>query len=297
TSVYAAYGERQGNTTETKGFIGERHDPETGLMYLNARYYDPVTARFISPDDWDPVLDGVGTNRYAYAGNDPVNKSDPNGHSYGGEQDDPMNDGWDCGCGSDFSGDPAGKDDGGLSKSISDANKATGNINIDKKDERKTRIAGRWSRRRSGVLNPASAVRRSMYERAIQKMRDLNPAQSQMTPLSDPAWTPSLRQVNAITRQAKRTERDARIRAEKVIDRVLRTGKPIPHVKGGRVFKNSNGQLPHRTVKGSNITYREYDVYSVRPGHYRGTTRAVIGSNGSAYYTADHYRSFEQVRW
>ncbi len=80
TSVYAAYGERQGNTTETKGFIGERHDPETGLMYLNARYYDPITARFISPDDWDPVLPGVGTNRYAYAGNDPVNKSDPNGH-------------------------------------------------------------------------------------------------------------------------------------------------------------------------------------------------------------------------
>ncbi|MCP4089673.1 MAG: RHS repeat-associated core domain-containing protein, partial [Gammaproteobacteria bacterium] len=80
TSVYAAYGERQGNTTETKGFIGERHDPETGLIYLNARYYDPITARFISPDDWDPVLPGVGTNRYAYAGNDPVNKSDPNGH-------------------------------------------------------------------------------------------------------------------------------------------------------------------------------------------------------------------------
>ncbi|MBD0417573.1 hypothetical protein [Oryzicola mucosus] len=42
-------------------------------------------ARFISPDDWDPTLPGVGTNRYAYAGNDPVNKSDPNGHADGGE--------------------------------------------------------------------------------------------------------------------------------------------------------------------------------------------------------------------
>lgn len=37
-------------------------------------------ARFISPDDWDPTLPGVGTNRYAYAGNDPINKSDPSGH-------------------------------------------------------------------------------------------------------------------------------------------------------------------------------------------------------------------------
>ncbi len=41
---------------------------------------DPGFGRFISPDDWDPVMEGVGTNRYAYAGNDPVNKSDKNGH-------------------------------------------------------------------------------------------------------------------------------------------------------------------------------------------------------------------------
>lgn len=40
-------------------------------------------ARFISPDDYDPTKPGVGTNRYAYSGNDPVNKSDPNGHIFG----------------------------------------------------------------------------------------------------------------------------------------------------------------------------------------------------------------------
>ena len=39
-----------------------------------------ANARFISPDDYDPTLPGVGTNRYAYSQNDPVNKSDPNGH-------------------------------------------------------------------------------------------------------------------------------------------------------------------------------------------------------------------------
>ncbi|WP_208760349.1 hypothetical protein, partial [Mesorhizobium intechi] len=42
---------------------------------------DVQTVRFISPDDWDPTLPGVGTNRYAYAQNDPVNKSDRNGHT------------------------------------------------------------------------------------------------------------------------------------------------------------------------------------------------------------------------
>ena len=39
-----------------------------------------ANARFISPDDWDPTMPGVGTNRYAYSQNDPVNKADPNGH-------------------------------------------------------------------------------------------------------------------------------------------------------------------------------------------------------------------------
>jgi RHS repeat-associated protein len=81
-SGYAAFGEPKVVTSLAKGFIGERPDPETGLLYLNARYLDPALGRFISPDDYDPTLPGVGTNRYAYAGNDPVNKSDPNGHSW-----------------------------------------------------------------------------------------------------------------------------------------------------------------------------------------------------------------------
>jgi RHS repeat-associated protein len=80
---YAAYGEPKAVSSLSKGYIGERVDPETGLNYFNARYYDAALGRFISPDDWDPTLAGVGTNRYAYAGNDPVNKSDVNGHAAG----------------------------------------------------------------------------------------------------------------------------------------------------------------------------------------------------------------------
>jgi RHS repeat-associated protein len=81
SSRYAAFGEPKAVSSLSKGYIGERADPETGLNYLNARYYDAALGRFISPDDWDPTLQGVGTNRYAYAGNDPVNKSDANGHT------------------------------------------------------------------------------------------------------------------------------------------------------------------------------------------------------------------------
>jgi RHS repeat-associated protein len=62
-----------------KGYLNERYDPETGLQYLHARYHDPILGRFLTPDTWDVMLQGVDINRYAYAGNDPVNFSDPNG--------------------------------------------------------------------------------------------------------------------------------------------------------------------------------------------------------------------------
>ncbi|GGG23979.1 hypothetical protein GCM10010924_61940 [Rhizobium wenxiniae] len=47
---------------------------------VSVSFGSAANARFISPDDWDPTMPGVGTNRYAYAQNDPINKSDPNGH-------------------------------------------------------------------------------------------------------------------------------------------------------------------------------------------------------------------------
>jgi RHS repeat-associated protein len=86
-SVYAPYGTQSEQVinpltpSEPKGFIGERTDPETGLSYLNARYYDASLGRFLSPDWWEITDPAVGPNRYAYALNDPVNKSDPNGHA------------------------------------------------------------------------------------------------------------------------------------------------------------------------------------------------------------------------
>jgi RHS repeat-associated protein len=83
---YGPYGQPLTTNSATiptaKSYINERFDAETGLMYLHARYYDPDLARFLSADTWDPTLPGVDINRYAYAGNDPINKSDPNGHTW-----------------------------------------------------------------------------------------------------------------------------------------------------------------------------------------------------------------------
>ena len=57
-------------------------DSETGLYYLQSRYYDPEIGRFISPDDieyLEPESIG-GLNLYAYCFNNPVMYSDPSGH-------------------------------------------------------------------------------------------------------------------------------------------------------------------------------------------------------------------------
>ncbi|WP_312404258.1 hypothetical protein [Rhizobium sp.] len=50
---------------------------------VSASFGSAADARFMSPDDWDPTTPGVGTNRYAYGLNDPINNSDANGHVAG----------------------------------------------------------------------------------------------------------------------------------------------------------------------------------------------------------------------
>ncbi len=62
---------------------GYRFDDESGLYYLNARYYDPTTARFMSEDTYsgDPN-DPLSLNLYTYCHNEPVMYSDPTGHFY-----------------------------------------------------------------------------------------------------------------------------------------------------------------------------------------------------------------------
>ncbi|MBB5868280.1 RHS repeat-associated protein [Allocatelliglobosispora scoriae] len=61
-----------------RGFVGGDQDP-TGLTHLGAREYDPATGRFISADPLLNIGDPQQMHGYAYANNDPVNRSDPSG--------------------------------------------------------------------------------------------------------------------------------------------------------------------------------------------------------------------------
>jgi len=72
--------------SEQRKYIGQEYDAETGLNYLNARYYNAATGRFISEDPvflGDPskqnLQDPQSLNSYSYANNNPIRYSDPLG--------------------------------------------------------------------------------------------------------------------------------------------------------------------------------------------------------------------------
>ena len=70
-----------------------------------------------------------------------------------------------------------------------------------------------------------------------------------------------------------------------VLNRIDTKGSPLPGYKGGSVYKNERGLLPET----SGVTYREWDVNPKIPGQSRDLERIITGSDGSAYYTFDHY--------
>jgi RHS repeat-associated protein len=64
----------------TIGFTGHVNDVDTGLTYMQQRYYDPVAGRFLSIDPISTdITTGQNFNRYAYSINNPYTYIDPDG--------------------------------------------------------------------------------------------------------------------------------------------------------------------------------------------------------------------------
>ena len=61
-------------------YRGEQYDPDLGLYYLRARYYNPATGRFMCERSGrGNQLDPKTLHKYLYADGDPVNLRDPSG--------------------------------------------------------------------------------------------------------------------------------------------------------------------------------------------------------------------------
>jgi len=86
TMTYYPYGEVKSDSPGTPvnvpyKYTGKERDSSTGLMYYEARYYDPKLGRFISADTIIPNFrDPQDLNRYSYVNNNPLRYTDPSGH-------------------------------------------------------------------------------------------------------------------------------------------------------------------------------------------------------------------------
>ena len=64
-------------------YRGYYYDTETGFYLTGTRYYDPVVGRFINADSTVSTGQGlIGTNMFAYCGNNPICRYDPTGRSF-----------------------------------------------------------------------------------------------------------------------------------------------------------------------------------------------------------------------
>jgi RHS repeat-associated protein len=83
--VYSAFGEiiaQSGGLANSYTYTGREYDPESGLYYYRARYYDAKIGRFLQTD---PIGFGGGdVNLYGYVQNNPINRVDPWGLMWSG---------------------------------------------------------------------------------------------------------------------------------------------------------------------------------------------------------------------
>jgi len=76
TISYDSFGNSTGSARTRYGYTGRERDPDTGLLFYRARWYDPQVGRFTSDD---PAGFRGGSNWYGYVTNNVVNSIDPLG--------------------------------------------------------------------------------------------------------------------------------------------------------------------------------------------------------------------------
>lgn len=86
---YRPYGSvAMGSAPAGPGYTGHVSDPDTGFMYMQARFYDPDVGSFLSVDP-EPKKPGdlYSADRYGYANSNPQRYTDPDGRYACGSSD------------------------------------------------------------------------------------------------------------------------------------------------------------------------------------------------------------------
>ena len=252
-------------------YRGYRYDAETGLYYLNSRYYDPETGRFINADGTVSTEQGIlSANMFAYCENNPVNRIDPAGSEWWH---------WLLGaavvvgcavatvvtCGSAAAAAAAvltvgsGYTTATVTFGLEAVAAAAESENINDFAEK-----GNWGTvavtAGSAFLNGLDGYCRSKSVEASQKAQ--------------------------VPQDAKET-----------YDYVSKhNGATKPGYRGGRHYAN-DGRSGSAILPSEYAPFREYDIHPYTPGVNRGPERIVVGAGngGAAWYTPNHYKTFMRL--
>lgn len=266
--AYSPYGDVSvtGSSTNPLQYTGREND-QTGLYYYRARYYDPALKRFTQED---PIGLAGGLNQYSYVGGAPTMYSDPSGNII-----------------------PAII---GLCARFPAACRAAGKAAAGAAAAIISRIRGcKAPGRGKGPDSPGPQSPNPKPKSGDDGNTGSGKGagDGKGSPGNEGTNTP---QPNS-PKQAGTGGSDVPKKAQDVSGQIDKNnGASPPGYKGGRTFENDGRgggqQLPKTDAKGNPISYKEYDVNPYQKGVNRGTERIVKGSDGSTYYTNDHYGTF-----
>jgi RHS repeat-associated protein len=286
--TYDPFGASQGTTLESDAlepdltYTSAYSEPALDNYALRARDYDPATGRFTSPDPLDPSLASLQQSAYVYVGNRPTLLTDPTGQCIFCDH---------FGIG-DFIGDAYDRVEqetsyqttaievdgwGGLAEEAGLALTAFGDGASFGLTNQITGVFG------AGCINDEADQRyRSAYFAGVAASTFLTEGSAY---LSSAKADRGRRTAPAESADHLLPIGPGSEKAWNVLNRVDAKGAPLPGYKGGKVFENTRGRLPQTP----GVTYREWDTNPYVKGVNRGPERIVTGSDGSAYWTGDHY--------
>ena len=84
-------------------------------------------------------------------------------------------------------------------------------------------------------------------------------------------------------------------KVQEVVEQIRKKGVPFDNYSGNGKYKNSNNLLPDLDDVGKQIDYKEWDVDPKIKNQKRNAERIITGSDGSMYYTDEHYENFNKI--
>jgi len=241
------------------GYTGHDMDKDTGLTYMQQRYYDPVVGRFLSVDPVGADANTGGNfNRYWYANNNPYVFTDPDGRLA-------------CLNGNDECQRQQRADERRGIPSLQAGSSGS---------KEKSESSG------CTECDEVRATRAGIMRDGGERLKEAG-----IFAAKESAMMFGFARIGKLLGGLLRIGSKIPSKVDDVLVHVRKTGKAPDGYVGGRVFGNREGILP------PSGRYREYDVDPAPgSGSSRNAERIVIDENsGQAWYTADHYKTFVEI--